>query len=115
MDEGLRDSKHADDSGGVVAGAGSGEAVGSIVAGDDRIERRCGGEDSVEMRGEDDDGAGAVRREIGCRNESHYVAEGVGADVDEADLGEACGNPLRAGLFSERWCGNGDQLGLAGR
>ena len=41
------------------------------------------------------------------------VAEDVGVDVDEADLGEACGDPLRACLFSEGWCGNGDEFGLA--
>ena len=32
VEDGLRESKHADDAGCVVAGAGSGEAIGAVVA-----------------------------------------------------------------------------------
>ena len=94
VDDGLCKSKHADDAGSVVAGAGSGEAVGAVVASQDGTERRGGGEDGIEMRGEDDDGAGAVGGKMCRGDESDDVAEVVGVDVGETDFGEAFGDPL---------------------
>ena len=91
VEEGLREGEQADDAGGVVACSGSGEAIGAIVAGELRIERGGGGKNCVEMRGENDDGAGAVGGKMGGGNESDDVADGVDVDVGETDFSEASG------------------------
>ena len=78
-----------------------------------RIEWRGGGEDGVEMRGEDDDGTGAVSGKMRRGDEADDVADSVSVDVDESDLGEASGEPIRTSFFAEGWRGNGDEFGLA--
>ena len=78
-----------------------------------RIERRRGGKDSIEMRGKNDDGAGAFGGKMWRGYESDDVADGVGLNVGETDFGEACGDPFGAGFFSEGRRGNGDEFGLA--
>ena len=102
VDDGLRESEHADDSGSVVAGAGGGETIGIVVSGERGIERRSGGKDSIEMRGEDDDGPGAVGGKMRRGNESDDVADGVGCDIGETDFCEAMRRSIGSVLLLRR-------------
>src|ERR1700759_5173779 len=95
MDDGLSKSKHADDAGGIVAGPGSGKVIGAIVATQGGIERRGGGKNCIEMRGEHDYRTSAVGGKMCRRDESVHVADNVGVDIDEANFSEACGDPFR--------------------
>jgi hypothetical protein len=113
VDDGLCESEHADDAGGVVAGSGSGQLIGSVVAGDPGIEERSRGKNGVEVRGEDHDGSGAVGGKMGSRDESDDIAEFVNVDVGEADFSETGGEPAGASFLSEGRGGDGDEFSLA--
>ena len=104
----MGDGQHSNHSGAVVACARSQEAV----AVHHRIELCANGKDRIEVRGEDDHGAGALGGQLGGEQPAQDIAHGIGFHLAEAGRGEAGCKPRRPGLFSEGRSGNGYQLRL---
>ena len=73
----------------IVAGSGSFQAL-SPFADQTGFSGVPSGKNSIEMRGEDDHGAGALGRQVGGGQEAEHVADGVGLDIGQ-------GQPRRSG------------------
>ncbi len=112
VDERVGEGEQTGEAGSVVAGAGRVEAENGIFSGNGGNEGRGGGEDGIEMRGEDDDGAAALGGKLRGRDDGDDIADGVGGDGGQAGFFEEGGDGAAAGVFTEGRSGNGDQLGL---
>jgi len=76
------------------------------------MKRSRGWEDGVNVRGEQNDRAGAVGRKACGGQSAEDVSGGIDFDVAETDLHESLGQPLGAGLFAVSGCRNRDKLDL---
>jgi len=104
----VRNGQQTNHAGGIVAGAGRFQAV--VI--EDRVERRIGRKDGVNMSGEDDDRAGAVRGKIAGGQVSKHIADGVDLDVRKAGFAKAITGPGRASVLAKRRPRDGDQVHL---
>ncbi len=85
LDEGIGECELPGDAGAIVAGSGSLDAVAVYLG----VEGSFGGEDGVEMRGENDDGAGAFRREVGCGEKPEDVSDCIDMNAGQAGFGNS--------------------------